>query len=201
MRTYVLDRAAERPHSLPPGDRAPSTVDGRGRGPRAPEPPARGRAPAPSPCTADQVSPKYERDGAALRSRLPRRGLPTLEHFPNLAMNLARSSAAGLRRPRRFKHVPEARRWSACRSLRTVLCKGGWPSLQPTTVTLAEDDYASASRLRRDGNIWHRDAGDRCRARADHRRTPRRACPTSVSPAARIREYRSEATSQATSAK
>ena len=46
MRTYVLDRRAERSRPLPPRDRAPSPMDGRGRRPRTAEPPARGRAAA-----------------------------------------------------------------------------------------------------------------------------------------------------------
>ena len=35
VRTYVLDRSAPRSGPLPPSDRAPSTLDGRGRRPRA----------------------------------------------------------------------------------------------------------------------------------------------------------------------
>ena len=38
--TYVRDRPAERSRPLPPSDRAPRTLDGRGRGTRAPEPAA-----------------------------------------------------------------------------------------------------------------------------------------------------------------
>jgi hypothetical protein len=88
MGTYVLDRAVERPHPVPPGDRAPRTVDGRGRCPRAPHLSLED-ALALVHLYAERESPKYEKAALRWLERYLAEGSPRLRHFSQVAVDLA----------------------------------------------------------------------------------------------------------------
>ena len=88
MGTYVPDRPSRRSRPLPPSDRAPSTVDGRGRRSRASEPSARGRA-ATRPSLRGAASPKYEKAALRWLERYLTEGSPRLQHFAEITAGLA----------------------------------------------------------------------------------------------------------------
>ena len=80
VRTYVLDRPAARSRPLPPSNRAPSTLDGRGRRPRAAEPAAATTRCSSCISTSSGDHPRPSRprgDGSCAISRRARRGCET----------------------------------------------------------------------------------------------------------------------------
>jgi hypothetical protein len=73
MRTYVRDGGGSCSCAVPPSDRAASTLDGRGRRARAPEPAARGCATARAPLCRPGLAEVRE-GGAAVARAIPGRG-------------------------------------------------------------------------------------------------------------------------------
>ena len=143
MRTYVRDRAAARARPLPPSDRAPSTLDGRGRGSRAAEPAAQDALQLVH-LYFERGSPKAEPAARRWLVRYLSEGSPSLRDIAKVTASLAEASS---RRADRGEIDPIAS-YRASRGLDTLPSDGGGNSplsLRPIREIPTEASRATAS--------------------------------------------------------